>query len=561
MKILIKKKRAQHLMLLFGISVSLTAPGQQLHNGIVLPEEWPPRIGFAAAPADMTVPYLDKKPGVIPVNNGRQLFVDDFLIRETNLERAFHTPRFYSGNPVLKQDKDWEKTRIGSSYAAPFSDGIWYDETDKKFKLWYLAGAGVLHKGSDETFYTGYAESVDGKNWIKPSLDIFNRTNIVDTCERDAATIWIDKQEKDPAKRYKFFNVERRPKDRKWAFVLKYSADGIHWSGGVAQSSEVQDRSTAFYNPFTGKWVLSLRYRAPGSTRSRLYAEHEDPEMLVTLGKNIRSDIPDKSVVPWFIPSPDEPRHPKFAEIDPGIYNFDAIAYESVILGQYSVWQGPSNAAARERGIQKRNEILLGYSRDGFHFSRPSYKPFLGVNETAGAWNWGNMQSINGTPLIVGDSLYFYSSGRQLNDLFWDSQMSTGLATLRRDGFVSLVAGKKEGYLLTEPLSFDGRYLFVNADIKGQLSVEVVDAGGKVIPGFSGKESIVMSRQNSTRHMIGWKGHKDLSSLGSRPVQLRFYMTDGHLYSFWISPWETGESRGYTSGGGPGLHPSGVDTR
>ena len=37
-------------------------------------------------------------------------------------------------------------------------------------------------------------------------------------------------------------------------------------------------------------------------------------------------------------------------------------------------------------------------------------------------------------------------------------------------------------------------------------------------------------------------------------------LKDGDLYAFWISPWQTGESRGYTAGGGPGLNPSGVDT-
>ena len=39
----------------------------------------------------------------------------------------------------------------------------------------------------------------------------------------------------------------------------------------------------------------------------------------------------------------------------------------------------------------------------------------------------------------------------------------------------------------------------------------------------------------------------------------QFYVTNGDLYSFWISPWETGESRGYTAGGGPGLSPEGID--
>ena len=72
------------------------------------------------------------------------------------------------------------------------------------------------------------------------------------------------------------------------------------------------------------------------------------------------------------------------------------------MLGLYSVWQGPENGVCAKLGIQKKNEIFLGYSRDGFHFYRPSFKPFMAVNETEGAWNWGNMQSINGVPLIVG---------------------------------------------------------------------------------------------------------------------------------------------------------------
>ena len=398
---------------------SLVVPGlaiaqtEVLYNGIHLPEQWPPRYTEPQKAQDMPIPYLEQKPGVIPVNVGRQLFVDSFLIAETNLNRAIHTPRFYERNPVLGPDKEWEKTTEGGLYAAPFSDGIWYDEKDGKFKMWYLAGAGVLHKGDNQTFYTGYAESEDGKHWTKPVLDIWNQTNIVDTCNRDAATIWLDKQEKDPSKRYKMFNVERRPTDRRWQFILKYSSDGIHWGEGVAQSGDLYDRSSAFYNPFRDVWALSMRYGTTVSSRSRSYLENKDPEMAVSFAHRIRKGVPDKNMVYWFTPSDKEPRHPEFPEVEPGIYNFDAIAYESIMLGLYSVWQGPENGVCAKLGIQKKNEIFLGYSRDGFHFYRPSFKPFMAVNETEGAWNWGNMQSINGVPLVVGDSLYFYSSGRQ----------------------------------------------------------------------------------------------------------------------------------------------------
>lgn len=531
-----------------------------LHNGIVLPEVWPPRYEVPDQRQEMPLPYIDKKPEVIPVNLGRQLFVDDFLISSIeNLEKIPHHAVFYAHNPILQPDKEWEMTFEGSPYAAPFSDGIWYDERDNKYKMWYLAGAGMLHKHK-QSFYTCYAESDDGKHWNKVERDVYPHTNIVDTCDRDAATVWLDKRETDPSKRYKLFNVEKT--NRGWQIVLKYSADGIHWSNGEAQSGSVGDRTTAFYNPFTDKWVISLRYGNKLSGRSRAYLEHEDPEMAVSLAHHIRNTVKDRNIVFWFSPDDKELHHPKFPEVEPAIYNFDAIAYESVILGFYAMWKGPENDVCDQYGIQKRNEIGLGYSRDGFHFYRPDHSAFVGVNETEGAWNWGNMQSINGVPLIVGDSLYFYSSGRMKNDIMWDGHVSTGLATLRRDGFISMRAGNTEGFLVTEKLSFDGKYFFVNADVRNAdsaLAIELLDEAGKPISGFTKEDCLLIKGINSTKQMVTWKGHKDLSSLEGRAIRVKFYLQQGDLYSFWISPWETGESRGYTAGGGPGLNEGGVD--
>lgn len=536
--------------------------GEVLYNGIRLPHQWPPRYEEPTKAAEMPVPYLVDKPAVIPVNVGRQLFVDSFLIAQTSLTPVYHKPTFYEGNPVLEPTADWENTTEGAPYAAPFSDGIWYDDKDGKYKMWYLAGAGMIHKQDKQTFYTGYAESDDGIHWVKPELDLVKGTCLVDTANRDAATIWLDRKESDPSKRYKMFNVERRPTDRRWQFILKYSPDGIHWSEGVAQSGDLYDRSSVFYNPFRDVWCLSMRYGTKVSSRSRSYLEAKDPETAVSMAHRVRKGVPDKNVVFWFTPDDKEPRHPQFPEVNPGIYNFDVIPYESIMLGQYAVWQGPENNVCGELGIQKRNEICLGYSRDGFHFSRPSHEPFMANDTTAGAWNWGNMQSIGGVPLIVGDSLYFYCSGRRLNDIMWDSYTSTGLAKLRRDGFVSMNAGKEEGYLLTEPLIFDGNYLFVNADVdskKSTLYVEIIDENGNAIDGYTKKECNVLKNADSTKSMITWKNNADLSALANTPVRLKFYLKDGDLYSFWISPWETGESRGYTSGGGPGLSPTGID--
>ena len=114
-----------------------------------------------------------------------------------------------------------------------------------------------------------------------------------------------------------------------------------------------------------------MRYGTPVSSRSRAYVEHSDPETLVSVTHRIRKDDRDKYVHFWFTPDDKELRHEKYPEVEPGIYNFDAIAYESIILGFYSAWAGPENKVCEQDKIQKRNVISLGYSRDGFHFCTP----------------------------------------------------------------------------------------------------------------------------------------------------------------------------------------------
>ena len=104
----------------------------------------------------------------------------------------------------------------------------------------------------------------------------------------------------------------------------------------------------------------------------------------------------------------------------------------------------------------------------------------------------------------------------------------------------------------------------MNADVnthKSQLAVEVLDEQGEPIPGFTRRECLAMKNADNTKYMIVWKKNRDLSSLAGKVVRFKFYLTNGDLYAFWVSPWETGESRGYLSGGGPGLHFSGIDTK
>ncbi|MGZ0174901.1 MAG: hypothetical protein ACKVHE_35840, partial [Planctomycetales bacterium] len=118
-----------------------TMSGERLHNGIELPDQWPPRP--EQLPERLpTPPYLTKPPDVISIDVGRQLFVDEFLIEQTDLILRFHKPVYHPANPILTYDKPWEMSEAsgGQPTACPYSGGIWYDPQRKKFRMWYMGG-------------------------------------------------------------------------------------------------------------------------------------------------------------------------------------------------------------------------------------------------------------------------------------------------------------------------------------------------------------------------------------------------------------------------------------
>src|SRR5205807_1623139 len=188
----------------------------------------------------MAVPYLRNPPDVIPIDVGRQLFVDDFLIAASTLRRTYHPATYHPATPVLRPDRPWEQTGENPT-AMVFSDGVWYDPRDRLFKLWYMGGYARS---------TCYATSRDGIRWDKPTLDVRPGTNVVEPGGRDSATVWLDHAEPDPRRRFKLWRSVRH--QRGWALALHFSADGIHWGEPVARSGPCGDRSTVFYNPFRG---------------------------------------------------------------------------------------------------------------------------------------------------------------------------------------------------------------------------------------------------------------------------------------------------------------------
>jgi hypothetical protein len=504
----------------------------------------------------MTVPYLESPPDVIPIHLGRQLFVDDFLIETTTLKRTYHKAKYHPDSPVLVPDRPWEQgsapgTSEGGPTAMPFSDGVWYDPRDKLFKMWYMGGYRLNRC---------YATSHDGIHWEKPILDVVPGTNIVSPGSGDTTTVWLDLDEKDPKKRFKMWREEQG----KSGWGIYYSEDGIHWGSEMGRTGPAASPTTVFYNPFRNVWVHSVRSSHPSIGRYRRYWETREPTVDIDWKHFTRPKVgprvgKDPMRLPlWICADKYDTSYPGM-NFRSELYNLDAVAYESVMLGLFSMLRGPRNGPGHD-GRPKIKELVVGFSRDGFHWHRPYREPIIGISKEISAWNAGNIQSVGGCCLVVGAKLFIYVSGRRL---FAGNHQtcSTGLAIVRRDGFASMDAGAAEGALTTRPVRFEGKHLFVNvAADAGELRVEVLDRAGKAISSFS-KDRCRPIVVNKTLQSVRWHGVDDLSVLAGKkePVRFRFHLSNGQLYSFWVSPDRSGASHGYVAAAGPGFTIS-IDT-
>lgn len=140
--------------------------GERLHNGIVLPQEWPPQSVDVSDRRPMAVPYLDHPPAVIGIDVGRQLFVDDFLIAETTLKRTFHMPVKHPANPVLKPETPIELGLVEPLTRADYDPEIANAKKEKdilgdKMHIHYIGFQGNTAKaGTNNGMYDRSATGV-----------------------------------------------------------------------------------------------------------------------------------------------------------------------------------------------------------------------------------------------------------------------------------------------------------------------------------------------------------------------------------------------------------------
>ena len=491
-------------------------------------------------------------------------------IAQTDLQREEGKPETQP-QPLLQPATELELNDGYCTCACPFNGGVFYDPESRTYKMWYQAG---WFDGS------AYAESTDGLHWQRLH-ELAGSTGDDRVLPRrpgrmrDGDAVWMDLDTRDPGQRYKMLVFYRcfdqdyryypfKPKHAhddptsippKEVTELYASADGIHWQYR-GETSHSGDNTTFFYNPFRKKWVYSMRTFSALDSRIRVRSYHETDDLFQ--GRNWRAEDP----VFWS-------RTDIFDKPDPDLgyytqlYNLDAVAYESVMLGMYSVFMGPPNSVAGKTGLPKLNDLKLGFSRDGFHFSRGSYGDFLASSRRKGSWDYGYLHPANGICTVNGDKLYFYYSAFSgASPRFGSHKYSggaVGVATLRRDGFCAMTAGAAGGTLTTEKLQHHGSHFFVNADCsRGVLWAELLDAQGNVLPGYSREACSCLRGMDSTRVELRWRGQEE-GSAWPEVLRVRFGLQEAKLYAFWITDSAEGRSHGYLAAGSPESNSQGKD--
>ena len=515
------------------------------------------------------------------------LFVDDEdVLYRSGTRKEVEPLRKYESNPVIAPDRPWEGM-IGwvSTYR---------DSKTGKFQMWYQAYNEKRTGDKRLRCVVAYAESEDGKEWAKPNLGLFpyyevQETNIVlvgapnGYGDRYCNSVLVDPGDADPARRYKMVYYDWEPDDERnlgAGMHVAFSPDGIHWTkhegmvhktsfgakgkqvtfegesvyvegpakNGRASKSwlvplSMSDAQDVFYDVLKGCYV----------SYGKMWMQGPDGG---THWKHGMGRIESKDFIHWskpqFLLGPNDSDAPQleFHTSPVFIYN-----------GQYLSLNQILNRSA---GIM---DIELMSSRDGFAWERP-YAGIHFLERGTGAVFDAATLLTNGTPIPVGEEIWFYYAGYRgtaIGAVGLSQQVigakdyfsGIGLAVMKKDRFVAIVpdpeiglrnsrkvsrdsVGKeapklarpnKVGQVTLRPIDLSKvREITINADAsRGKIAVELLNEDGFRVRGFS-KDDAVPVAENSSDARVAWK-EKNLSQLKPGSYMLRIHLDNAKLFA------------------------------
>ena len=418
-----------------------------------------------------------------------------------NLYRMVHPMRRESLDPVLPADGGAEGTAIG--YAT-----VVRDADSGEFRMWYMTHADHVVR---------LAVSSNAMAWER-------RGPVVEHGERfsiDNLALMPVGPDADPwfcEARLAGYAYCNGPQDTPRGLHPLRSMDGERLEvrePGILPG--VGDRSSLYLDEVTGEYSLISRPsgRTPGFRSGELArvraANLWKSRDLITWenqGIALKYDDADRS--------------------DVEIYGMQPFRYGPGFLALVEVYY---------RGIE-RLETQLAHSVDGVRWERVEPRDPVLAMGGQGAWDSHWVVSTNNPPFLEGDRLLvLYSGASTKHGSKNRHQRSIGLASLRRDGWVSLEAGRTEGVVVTVPLPLNRpMQLELNVDCRtGYISTEVLSAeDGKESTALSGYGADTSRAEaiDRVRHLVRWGEKVVVEPIQGGRCYLRFAMIQSSFYAF-----------------------------
>lgn len=476
-----------------------------------------------------------------PLNVGDRtcLFLDDhFLAEHTGLTRAWHQGQPRDDVTIKDEGRTWER------WPHMFGSTL-YDPAAKRFRMYYESAVYTSrHPPNSFSTFVCYAESLDGKSWRKPTLNLFEdldskANNIVIHCA-ELAKVFVDPLETDPEARLKMFVYlnGRPPLHGGHGECLLGSGDGIHWKflGGfnkpqyaVAEQGNFTDCQMFLFDPLRQRYMAFIRSfnkshiaeskdgrrRAVGISHSQSVNKSWSPIVQVLAP----DDLDDAKVAPF---SKDDSK-PDWAEH----YCMPIFIHGNHYLGMLSLLYLVDGADTNGGG-----DLQLTFSHDGEKWFRHPQRQTLIAPSHAAPELFPTYISGNG-PLEIGDEMWLYyteANGAHPLSSYEKSVSQIRAAVWRKDGFASLDAAE-QGQLITKPLTFDGNRLLLNVKCaaEGRVRAALLNADGTPIPGFDLADCDPLTG-DAVRGAVQWKGSSDVSALKGKPVRVKLQLERSNLY-------------------------------
>jgi hypothetical protein len=455
---------------------------------------------FCAASVPAAPPAT--RPAPVDVGSRVEMFVDAHLIASRH-DAELRLAQPIKREVVLQLDRPWEGPV--SAYFSVFQD-------EGKIRLYY--------RGGEE--YTCYAESADGIHFVRPNLGLveFNGStanNILFKGPQSAS--FAPFRDANPAARAdeKYKALSYRVFDATHGGMLaSASPDGIHWHAlsekSVVPLGEYDSLNCVSWDPIDRVYRVFDRYwTGHGFKGVRAIESRTSADFLH-----------------WSGPTPN-----RYADGEPTEH-----FYTSATLrcpgGAGQTWLAfPKRFVPERKKIPTHPEpgvsdAVFMSSRDGVHWDRTFREAWVRPGPDQRNWTersnmpaWGIIETPGEATTF---SMYISEHYR------WPTNRLRRLE-VRKFGFASVHAGAGGGEVITRPLTFAGDTLVLNyaTSAAGSVVVELLDASGKPIPGFTAADQQPLYGDELDRP-IAWKGGS-LAPLAGRPVRLRLILTDADVYA------------------------------